>query len=158
MGVRRRGRVLAFQSLYRFDLSQATSEDLLDFSWYGEERLSKLADETLTFAKLLIAGTLENLSAVDDAIRGNIEHWDFDRLSRVDLAILRVSAYCLLFQGDIPATVTIDEAVMIAKEYSTDEAYKFINGVLDGIRKKSPADKGPEDKSRETPGPLGNKA
>ncbi|RPJ07532.1 MAG: transcription antitermination factor NusB [Spirochaetaceae bacterium] len=152
MGVRRRGRVLAFQSLYRFDLSQATQDELLDFSWYGEDRISKLTDETLAFARLLISGTVENIKAVDQAIRENIEHWDFDRLSRVDLAILRVSVYCLLFQEDIPATVTIDEAVMIAKEYSSDEAYKFINGVLDGIRKKSPDDKGPD-----KPGTFGKK-
>ncbi len=54
----------------------------------------------------------------------------------MDLAILRLSAYCLLFQQDIPSSVTIDEAVDIAKEFGTDDSYRFINGVLDGIRKQ----------------------
>jgi N utilization substance protein B len=54
----------------------------------------------------------------------------------VDLAILRISVYCLLFQADIPPSVTIDEAIDIAKEFGTDDSYRFINGVLDGIRKQ----------------------
>jgi N utilization substance protein B len=72
---------------------------------------------------------------VDGAIKRHLEHWDFSRLNKVDQAILRVSVYCLLYQPSIPASVTIDEAIDIAKEYGTDDSYRFINGVLDGIRK-----------------------
>ncbi len=140
MGARRKGRIIAFQTLYRFDLSGATLAELLDFSWLDDDKRTKIPEETLAFSRMLIQGTLEMLAEVDEAIKGQLENWDFSRLSRVDLAILRISTYCLLFQKDIPQTVTIDEAVDISKSYAAADSYKFINGVLDGIRKKpSPA-------------------
>lgn len=94
------------------------------------------AAETLAFARLLIQGAVENLGSIDETIKGQLENWDFSRLNRVDLALLRMSVYCLMFQHDIPATVTIDEAVDISKTYGTADSYRFVNGVLDGIRKK----------------------
>lgn len=136
MGARRKGRIIAFQSLYRHDLSGATVQELLDFSWMDGERAEKMSAETLTFARLLITGAVENLPAIDDIIKSQLENWDFSRLNRVDLALLRMSVYCLLHQSDIPPTVTIDEAVDISKTYGTADSYRFINGVLDGVRKK----------------------
>lgn len=135
MGGRRRGRIIAVQSLYRHDLSGAGLEELLDFSWLDGERAATLADETAAFARLLIAGTLENLEAVDAAVRRHLEHWDFSRLQRVDLALLRVSVYCLLFQPDIPASVTIDEAVDIARAFGGADSWRFVNGVLDAVHR-----------------------
>jgi N utilization substance protein B len=136
-GSRRKARIIAFQTLYRWDLSASTLEELVDFSWLEEGKLSRLSDETLLFARLLIQGTLENLKRVDEAIKEQLENWDFSRLARVDLAILRVGVYCLLFQADIPPTVTIDEAVDISKEYGAEDSYRFVNGVLDGVRKRA---------------------
>jgi N utilization substance protein B len=135
MGGRRRGRIIAVQSLYRHDLSGAGLDELLDFSWIDGERKTALSIDTEDFARLLIQGTLENIEAVDAAVRRHLEHWDFDRLSRVDLALLRVSAYCLLFQPDIPASVTIDEAVDIARSFGGADSWRFVNGVLDAIRR-----------------------
>jgi N utilization substance protein B len=140
MGARRQGRILAFQSLFRYDLSQATLPELLDFSWYNAEHGEKLGEEAAAFARLLIEGTIERLSEIDRGIIEQLENWDFSRLARVDCAILRISAYCLLYQKDIPPSVTIDEAIQIAKEYGSDESYKFINGVLDAIAKKAATD------------------
>jgi N utilization substance protein B len=137
MGGRRRGRIIAVQSLYRHDLSGAGLDELLDFSWVDGERQVALPVETAAFARLLITGTLENLAAVDAAVRRHLEHWDFDRLSRVDLALLRVSAYCLLFQPDIPSSVTIDEAVDIARAFGGADSWRFVNGVLDAIRREA---------------------
>ena len=136
MGARRKGRIIAFQSLYRYDISGAAIEELLDFSWLDGERAQKLAIETVSFARLLIQGAIENLPQIDTVIKGQLENWDFSRLNRVDLAILRMSVYCLLHQQDIPATVTIDEAVDISKTFGTSDSYRFVNGVLDGVRKK----------------------
>ncbi len=136
MGARRKGRIIAFQSLYRYDLSGAAVEDLLDFSWLDGEKTQKLGSETVTFAHLLIHGAIENLAQIDTVISGQLENWDFTRLNKVDLAILRMSVYCLLHQKDIPATVTIDEAVDISKTFGTSDSYRFVNGVLDGVRKK----------------------
>jgi len=136
MGARRKGRIIAFQSLYRYDLSGAGLEELLDFSWLDSDKASKLASETVVFARLLIQGALENLPEIDRVITSQLENWDFSRLNRVDLAILRMSVYCLLHQKDIPPTVTIDEAVDISKSFGTTDSYRFVNGVLDGVRKK----------------------
>jgi N utilization substance protein B len=135
MGARRKGRIIAFQSLYRFDLSGASVQELLDFSWMDGERAEKILPETLAFARLLITGAVENLPAIDGLIKSQLENWDFSRLNRVDLALLRMSVYCLLHQSDIPPMVTIDEAVDISKTFGTADSYRFINGVLDGVRK-----------------------
>ena len=135
MGGRRKGRIIAFQALYSFEISCREIDELFNFSWIDEERRSRLKEETLAFSRLLIKGTIENLPVIDEKIKEHLEHWDFTRLSRVDLAILRMSVFCLLYQPDIPATVTIDEAVEIAREFGTDESYRFINGVLDSIQK-----------------------
>jgi N utilization substance protein B len=136
MGIRRKGRVLAFQALFAHELSGTSLADLQAFSWLDPEERERVQEESRDFARLLIAGTLERLAEVDGTIVRQLEHWDFSRLNKVDLAILRLSAYCLLFQQDIPPSVTIDEAVDIAKEFGTDDSYRFINGVLDGIRKQ----------------------
>jgi len=97
--------------------------------------MSKFNQESIDFGRLIARGTIENLSEVDRNITPPLEHWDFSRLNKVDQAILRISVYSLLFQKDIPASVTIDEAVDISKDFGTDDSYRFINGVLDGIRK-----------------------
>jgi N utilization substance protein B len=136
MGVRRKGRILAFQALYAHECAGAPTSELLEFGWLDPDSLEKVRDETRDFARLLIAGTIENLGEVDQHIKRQLEHWDFSRLNKVDLAILRISVYCLLFQADIPPSVTIDEAIDIAKEFGTDDSYRFINGVLDGVRKQ----------------------
>jgi N utilization substance protein B len=136
LGGRRKARIIAFQSLYRYDLSGARLEDLFDFSWMNSEKSESASSDTLAFARLLIKGALENLPQIDETIRGQLENWDFTRLNRVDLALLRMSVYCLLHQPEIPPTVTIDEAVDISKTYGTADSYRFVNGVLDGVRKK----------------------
>ena len=156
-GSRRKARIIAFQSLYRWDLSSPSLTELLDFSWIEEDKLSKLSTETIIFARLLIQGTLENLPRIDQEIRAQLENWDFTRLARVDLAILRMGAYCLLFQSDIPPTVTIDEAVDISKEFGAEDSYRFVNGVLDGIRKRAghgSGGKGPEGPEKTADAPL----
>ena len=133
---RRSARVLAVQSLYRYDLCGGAIADVVDLSWMDAMQRDALSEETRAFARLLVAGSIENLPAVDGCIDRQLEHWDLERLSRVDLAILRMSVYCLLHQRDVPASVVINEAVEIAKGYGTDDSYRFVNGVLDGVRKR----------------------
>jgi N utilization substance protein B len=133
---RRSARVLAVQSLYRYDLCGGSVADVVDLSWMDAIHRDALSDESYAFARLLVAGSIENLQDVDGYIDRQLEHWDMERLSRVDLAILRMSVYCLLHQRDVPASVVINEAVEIAKRYGTDDSYRFVNGVLDGVRKR----------------------
>lgn len=141
MGARRKGRILAFQCLYSYAVcepgSQSDLQELLSFPWVDEERRASLSAESQDFARLIFLGTIEKLTQVDETIKRQLEHWDFSRLNKVDQALLRISVYSLLFQTEIPASVTIDEAVDIAKEFGTDDSYRFINGVLDGVRKQS---------------------
>lgn len=136
MGARRKGRILAFQALYAYELTEYPIEELVSFSWLDQENQERVRDESLDFARLITQGTLENLREIDENIKKQLEHWDFSRLNKVDLAILRISVYCLIYQKDIPPSVTIDEAIDIAKEFGTDDSYRFINGVMDGIRKQ----------------------
>lgn len=135
MGARHQGRVIAFQTLYRFDFTRESLGDLLDFSWLDKKRQQVYTEEAYTFARLIIAGTLENLNAIDGIIKKHLEHWDFSRLLKVDLANLRIGVYGILYQQDIPPSVTIDEAIYIAKEFGNDDSYRFVNGVLDSIYK-----------------------
>ncbi|GAB1457621.1 transcription antitermination factor NusB [Spirochaetota bacterium] len=127
---------MAFQALYAWDASSMGFEELLSFSWLGKDSAARSDEELKTFAGLIVSGTIENIEAVDGAIKRHLEHWAFERLKRVDLAILRVSAYSLMFQDDIPPQITIDEAIEIAKEYGAEDAYRFINGVLDAVWKE----------------------
>jgi N utilization substance protein B len=135
MASRRKARILAFQALYAWDASGTTVRELLDFSWVDDEKRTALDEELKVFARLLIAGAIENITEVDRQIKAHLQNWSFERLKKVDLAILRIGAYSLLFQQDIPAQITIDEAIEIAKEYGSEDSYRFINGVLDGIWK-----------------------
>jgi N utilization substance protein B len=132
MGNRRKARILAFQALYSWDISSVEAEELLQFDWTLEDNL----DEVKIFAGFLIKGTIENVDEIDTLIKDSLKKWDFDRLEKVSLAILRMSIYALLYQKDIPPKVVIDEAVEITKEYGTDDSYRFVNGILDNIKKK----------------------
>jgi len=110
-------------------------EDLLKFEWVSPETKKRMDEESDTFTRLLISGTIENCGEIDEVIKKHLINWDFERLNKVDLAILRISVYSLLFQKDIHPTIIIDEAIDISKEFGTDESYKFVNAVLDNVRK-----------------------
>ncbi len=127
---RRRARILAFQALSAWDAG-ASVEDLLKFDWHSKT----LSSEDTIFPKLVLLGTIENISEIDKRIQDNLENWVVERLNIPDRAILRLSVYSLLYQKDIPPTIVIDEAINLAKEYGTDDSYKFINAVLDSIKK-----------------------
>jgi len=136
MASRRKGRILAFQALYFWESSSnnVPVEELVSFDWLKEEKRKDLDEEIAVFSRALIAGTIENIDAVDSMIKDHLENWDITRLNRVDLAILRISVYTLMYQEEIAPSIVIDEAIGICREFGTDDSYKFINGVLDSIR------------------------
>lgn len=129
MGTRRNARITAVQALYVWEDSRPRTEELLKFRWMDKRPGDR------EFATLLVSGTLENIEEIDRQIKQHLKRWSFERLSRIDLAIMRIAAYALLFQPDIPPSVTIDEAVEIAKNFGSPDSHRFVNGVLDGIRK-----------------------
>ena len=133
MGSRRSARILALQGLYQIDIGNKTLSEVLVLDWIDK----KYKKETIEFARDLIEGSAKHGKIIDEAIRTQLEHWDLERLSYVDRAILRFSTYSLFFQDDVPDTVIINEAVDLAKMFGTDDSYRFVNGVLDGIRKEN---------------------
>ena len=135
MASRRKGRILAFQALYFWESSNhAPIEELTGFTWIEDEKRASLDEGIAAFSRTLIAGAIENIDDIDSMIKKHLENWDITRLGRVDLAILRMSVYTLMFQDEIAPSIVIDEAIGICREFGTDDSYKFINGVLDSIR------------------------
>lgn len=132
---RRKGRILAFQALYSWDLGNVDVDNILDFSWVEQETLDKMGEESLLFSRLLVSGTIEHIDEIDSVIKANLTNWDFDRLNKVDLAILRISIYPLLYQKDLHSSIVIDEAIDISKQFGSDDSFKFINAILDSVRK-----------------------
>jgi len=125
---------LAFQALYCWESTGIPPEDLMAFSWLGEKR-ETLDEGIACFSRLLIAGTIENIEPIDEMIKRHLQNWDISRLNRVDLAILRMSVYALIYQNEIAPSIVIDEAIGISKEFGTDDSFRFINGVLDSVRR-----------------------
>jgi N utilization substance protein B len=135
MASRRKGRILAFQALYFWESNRVPVEELAGFAWLDEKKRSSLDEDIASFSRALIAGAIENIGDIDNKIKDHLENWDITRLNRVDLAILRMSVYSLMFQSDIAPSIVIDEAIGICREFGADDSYKFVNGVLDSIRK-----------------------
>ena len=161
---RRIGRILAFQALYSWDVGGVDIYVLLTFSWLEHDDSDAAAGETqeeeakfclidkqmnlfdnLTvekkeeiyiFARLLVRGTVENISQIDEIIKSHLSaKWSLERINKVALAVIRMSVYALLYQKDVPAVIVIDEAVEIVKEYGIDDSHKFTNAILDNINK-----------------------
>ncbi|MCL2380893.1 MAG: transcription antitermination factor NusB [Treponema sp.] len=141
MASRRKGRILAFQALYSWDVHYSQTGDvsipdgLLEFSWSLKPGAQASSSEAVAFSRLLVTGTVENIACIDSMIQKHLKNWNIERLSRVDLAVLRMSAYALMFQSDMPPTIVINEAIGISKEFGSSDSYRFVNGVLDGILK-----------------------
>ena len=129
MGTRHNGRELALKALYQIDLrGGASTDDLaLFFEAFPAEDLSR------KFAVTLVTGVRGEQLALDRQIADVLEHWSIGRLSRVDHNILRLAIFELLRMEDIPARVTIDEAIELAKTYGDQESGRFVNGVLDQV-------------------------
>jgi len=93
------------------------------------------------FALQLARGVLEHREDIDAKIKEALQRWEFDRLAAVDTQLMRVAIYELLFLDDIPANVTIDEAIELSRQYSTEQSSKFVNGVLGNLCAKYAAHK-----------------
>ena len=144
---RRKGRILAFQALYSWDVSKSSVDDILNFSWLQKDsensdnqeiiQISDAAKEEQTFASLIISGTIDHVDEIDELIKNHLSsNWTLERINKVTLAILRTSIYELKYQPDVDSKIVIDEAINIARDYGPDDSYKFINAVLDKIGKE----------------------
>lgn len=133
MGSRRKARECALQMLFAADVAGAAPEEVVRTYWaqLGEAETENAARE---FASRLAAGTLAHLDALDERIRSRAEHWRIPRMAIVDRNILRLAVYEFLYEPT-PRTVAINEALEIARRFSTYEATQFINGILDAIKR-----------------------
>ena len=133
MGSRRKARECALQMLFAADFAKAVPAEVLKTYWVelGDSDVEETARE---FATRLAAGTLARLDTLDERIRSRAEHWRIPRMAIVDRNILRLAVYEFLYEPT-PRTVAINEALEIARRFSTYEATQFINGILDAIKR-----------------------
>jgi N utilization substance protein B len=134
---RRRGREAALQILYQWEVGgvpvESAIETLFDFQW-GDP--TPPPDETRTFGARLARDTVERLSPIDALIGETTERWRPERMAIVDRLILRMAVCELMRDRTTPPAVVINEALELARTFSTEDAVKFINGMLDAIRRK----------------------
>jgi N utilization substance protein B len=129
---RRKGREYAFQFLFQFDFTgKSPQKNDFDEFWTDKDKSAEVRE----FTEDIVFGTIQNLAAIDSTIQRAAEHWVLERMAAVDRNILRFATYELLYRSDIPSAVTINEAIEIAKRFSTNESASFINGILDKIAK-----------------------
>lgn len=115
------------------------SEAMLESFWEGNPE----EDDVREFTRDVVQGTLQHLQDIDMIIQKAAEHWTVDRMAVVDRNVLRAATYELFYKPDIPSSVTLNEAIEIAKKYSTVESASFINGILDKIvRSRDPEKSG----------------
>ncbi|HEX7774595.1 MAG TPA: transcription antitermination factor NusB [Pyrinomonadaceae bacterium] len=133
MGSRRKARECALQMLFAADVAEMPADDVVR-SYWAELGESDLDDTAREFATRLASRTLSNLELLDERIRSRAEHWRIARMAVVDRNILRLAVYEFLYEPT-PRTVAINEALEIARRFSTYEATQFINGILDAIKR-----------------------
>src|SRR5882762_1837716 len=133
MGSRRKARECALQMLFAADVSQTPPDELVKTYW-SELGETEIEDAAREFATRLAMGTLAHTEALDERIRQRAEHWRISRMAIVDRNILRLAVFEFLHEPT-PRTVAINEALEIARRFSTYEATQFINGILDAIKR-----------------------
>lgn len=130
MGYRRKSRELTLQALYQAEVLGV--EPLEQFVLLCDN--FKVDQKVVPLAQELLTGIAAHVAEIDALISQHAKNWRVGRMSIVNRNLIRLGAYEVLFRDDVPATVAINEAIEIAKRYSTDDAPSFINGILDAIR------------------------
>jgi N utilization substance protein B len=130
MGTRRQGREAALKLLYALDMTHTEVQDMVNAAWVDDI----VPEDCRDFAMTLVNGVRNNCEEIDTVIRTWSSHWSLARIGMVERNLLRLAIYELLFMPDIPPNVTINEAVEVAKSYGADEAWLFVNGILDRIK------------------------
>ena len=128
---RRDGRVAALQFLYAWSMNPPANlaNDLTTF-FDGCDQ----PREHYAFGEELIHGVIEHVTEIDAHIKGLAHNWEFDRIAKIDLAILRLAMFEMIYRKDIPPVVSINEAIDLSKQFSNADAKRFINGILDRLK------------------------
>ena len=137
---RRHAREAALKTLYLWEVGQTTAQ--LAVGAYFREHDPKAADDVKAFASELVFGTSNERTALDAALEPHIQGWRIERLSVLDRMILRMALWEMQHHPETPAAVVINEAIELARTFTSEDAVKLINGVLDAVRRTA-ADGGP---------------
>lgn len=132
MSARTKARKRAVDALFAADLRETSAIDMLN---EAEQQSAERAQQQdiFDYAKLCVAGVTENGQEIDDTLETYAQGWTILRMPALDRAILRLAAWEILFNEQVPDAVAVDEAVELAKEYSTDDSAGFVNGLLSKI-------------------------
>ncbi|HAZ09862.1 MAG: transcription antitermination factor NusB [Candidatus Omnitrophota bacterium] len=132
-------RECALKILYRIEISkESVASSLKDFWSKSAESIDK---ESHDFAETLVKGACENIKTIDEIISKYTENWNISRMAVIDRNVMRMSIYEMLYRDDIPPNVSINEAIELAKKYGDIDSGKFVNGILDKIKKVELKDK-----------------
>lgn len=133
MSARRENRIVAMQFLYQWSINK--TDDLPgSLHMFFKDMEEEHSRDYYAFAEDLIHGAIHHMEEIDTEIKKYLRNWDFDRIARIDLAILRLAIYEMLKRTDIPPIVSINEAIDMSKVYSIPDAKRFINGILDQFK------------------------
>jgi len=128
---RRLSREEAVKLIYQMSINKYTFEEAIEN--YFEEYEGNVDEIDMEYVRSIVAGVSNNIGKIDDIIERHLINWKMNRISKINLAILRCSIYEILTDKETPAAVYINEAIEIAKKYSEDKSIAFVNGVLDRI-------------------------
>ena len=132
MGHRRVARECALQMMYELDVGKHPKEEILRNYWLMNEHPQKVRD----FAELLFEGTVQRMEEIDTVIQQHAKNWRLSRMAVVDRNVLRLAVFEFLWGDKTPETVVINEALEIARKFSTNESAQFVNGILDSIKNR----------------------
>jgi transcription antitermination protein NusB len=125
---RRKSRETAMKLLYEMSINKENSKDKIES--FKENSDTKLEDIDLDYLEKTLVGVEDNITVINAEIEKRLINWKIDRISKINMAILRICTYEIMFESDIPYTVSINEGIELAKKYSEDKSASFINGVL----------------------------
>lgn len=131
---RRKAREYALQVLFQLDIRKEKPSVTLFKRFWAEEDPD---DEVRGFAEEIAKGTYKHLKTINAKILASAKNWTLERMATVDRNVLRLATYEILYRLDIPPSVTINEAIELAKKYGTDESGAFVNGILDNVARSA---------------------
>ena len=132
MGRRRKARESALQILFQLEFNKPQIDKAVDQFW----KEKKASEEIRDYSNRIVKGIVSHQDKIDNLIQSLSNHWRLSRMAHVDRNILRIAVFEFLYEKDTAPAVIINEAIEIAKKYSSDEAAAFVNGILDAVKKK----------------------
>ena len=132
---RHRAREVALQMLYQWEVGRAPIDEVCQTFWTGGPAGEPPPESVRSFATLLATGVAAHAARLDPLIAEAAEHWRIERMNVMDRLILRLGVYEFLYEAETPAKVVINEALELGRTFSADESVRFINGILDAVRR-----------------------